>query len=181
MTCIVGVKTDTGVLLAGDSLGSAGYHGRVRADIKVFRLTPEIACGFTSSYRMGQILRFHVEPPCIHGDLYEWAVREFIPVVRAAFKEHGYSTIQNNEESGGTFLVAVRDRLFQVEDDFQVAESVWDFDACGCGDAYAMGAMWSLRAAKLKPRQFLTKALDAAVEFSGGVRGPYTFAATRAD
>lgn len=128
---------------------------------------------------MGQILRFHVQAPAIKGDEYAWAVRDFIPVVRAAFKEHGYAKVENAREEGGTFLLAVRDRLFAVHDDFQVAETDWDFDACGCGWAYALGALHVLGKAGT-PRSRVTKALQAAARFSNGVGGTFSYVETRA-
>lgn len=185
MTCIVGVKTTSGVMLGGDTLGVSGYDGTVRADGKVFNLTGQVACGFTSSYRMGQILEHHVTvPPFKRGeDLFAWAVREFVPAVRDAFKEHGYTKVDNNRESSGAFLLAVRDRLFRVEDDFQVAEAADGFDSCGCGQSYALGAIEALRHQpqfKSKPQEVLRGALAIAAKFSIGVGGPFTFAETTA-
>jgi ATP-dependent protease HslVU (ClpYQ) peptidase subunit len=67
-------------------------------------------------------------------------------------------------------------RLFLIDTDMQVGESANDFDAIGCGRAYALGAL----AATLKfrenrdPEGHIRTALAFAERFSGGVRGPYT-------
>jgi 20S proteasome alpha/beta subunit len=60
MTIIVGYKTDTGVWLAADSAGSAGWNRSYRVDKKIF-IAHGIGYGYTSSYRMGQILQYHSE------------------------------------------------------------------------------------------------------------------------
>ena len=62
MTVIVGyVDEENGkVYIGSDSQGVSGDHTINRADPKVF-ISHGITYGFTSSYRMGQILRFHSE------------------------------------------------------------------------------------------------------------------------
>ena len=58
MTMIVAVKHQGEVYLGCDSLGSSGTDGRFRKDPKIF-MAHGIGYGFTSSYRMGQILKHH--------------------------------------------------------------------------------------------------------------------------
>lgn len=182
MTCIVGVRTDRGVLLGGDTQGSGGWDQRDRRDDKVFILgtNRRVAVGFTSSYRMGQILRFHLNLPALDADVdeYEWAVTKFIPAAREVLKTHGYVKIDNNREESGTFLLAVRDRLFQVQNDLQVAEMVAPFDACGCGSDYALGALHVLDGLKVSPKQKTRMALEAAARWSNGVGSRFTFVET---
>jgi ATP-dependent protease HslVU (ClpYQ) peptidase subunit len=180
MTCIAGVKTEGGVLLAGDSLGSDGESGTSYLAPKVFRLSAQVAAGFTSSFRMGQLLEHNLELPVLHGDERAWAIKDFVPALRELFEEHGYSKIEHNEETGGTFLLAVRARLFLVQGDFAVLESRVPYDACGSGEQFAMGAMHALYRPKMKHhRAFLKAALDAASAFSVGVGPPYNFTSTR--
>ncbi|XVV11230.1 hypothetical protein ACQP2X_41330 [Actinoplanes sp. CA-131856] len=57
MTCIVGITDGTTVTIGGDSAGSDGWHVAVRSDSKVFQVGPYLM-GFTTSYRMGQLLRY---------------------------------------------------------------------------------------------------------------------------
>src|SRR5690242_15173484 len=85
MTCIVGlVAADGRVHLGGDSAGIAGYDLTVRKDPKVFRVG-EFAVGFTSSFRMGQLLRFAFTPPPIEGDLDAYMVTTFVNALRDCF------------------------------------------------------------------------------------------------
>lgn len=180
MTCIVGVQTETGVMLGGDSLGSNGYTGTSFQAPKVFRLTPQVAAGYTSSFRMGQLLQHQLTPPTLHGDELAWAIREFIPAARELFKSHGYAHVQNNEEEGGVFLLAVRRRLFTVQADYSVLESRYPFDAVGSGEYHAKAAMWTLATRKTvkSPRALLKAGLDAASAFVVSVAPPYNFTST---
>jgi ATP-dependent protease HslVU (ClpYQ) peptidase subunit len=179
VTCIVAVKTTDGVLLGGDSLGSNGYSGTPYQAPKVFRLSRQVAAGFTSSFRMGQLIQHHVTPPTLHGNERTWAIAELIPVIRETFKSHGYAHVHNNEECGGVFLLGIRDRLFLVQGDYSVLETQHPYDAIGSGESYAMGAMHALHG-KLKPRPLLKAALDAASQFAVGVAPPYNFVTTSA-
>jgi ATP-dependent protease HslVU (ClpYQ) peptidase subunit len=179
MTCIVGLRTEAGVLLGGDSLGSNGYSGNSYHAPKVFRLSRQVAAGFTSSFRMGQLIQHHLQLPPLAGDELAWAIKTLVPVIRETFKTHGYAHIEHNTESGGTFLLAVRDRLFTVQNDYSVLEAREPYDAVGSGEAYAVGAMHALWKPNLtRPRRFLTAALDAASAYAVGVAPPYSFTST---
>jgi len=188
MTCIVGLVHNGKTHLAGDSAGVDGLHIVVRKDKKVF-MNGEFAMGFTSSFRMGQILHYDFNPPSFDtfvakakdddDPVMEFMVRKFIPALRKAFKNHGFGRIEDNEESGGCFLVGFRGRLFQIDADYQVGENIVGYAAVGCGDSYAMGSLHSTGShSALKPKRRLEAALEAAAEFSGGVCAPFNFVAS---
>lgn len=174
MTCIVGIVENGSVLIGGDSAGVAA--GRlslvVRTDRKVFR-SGDFVMGFTSSFRMGQLLAYGFNPPKprVGVDVMHYMVTDFIDAARARMKEGGYATVQNQSEAGGTFLVGYGGRLFHIADDFQVGESTHGFDACGCGDLIALG---SLHTSAGRPgEERIRAALSAAESFSAGVRSPF--------
>lgn len=178
MTCIVGlVDKDTGaVWLGGDSAGVADLDLTVRADKKVFRIKSpegrdEFILGFTTSFRMGQLLRYALKPPSITGDLDEYMCTTFIDAVRQCLKDGGYAKKTNEEESAGQFLVGVRHRLFTIHDDYQVGETLSGYDAVGCGENIAKGAMFANTS--LSPKQRIEQALQAAEAHSAGVRAPF--------
>ena len=176
MTCIVGLIDEmTGnVIIGGDSAGVGGLDLTARKDSKVFQ-NGEFIMGFTTSFRMGQVLRFGLKPTPIPEDvdLYEYMVVTFTNDVRKAFKDAGVAHRHNEVETGGSFLVGVRGRLFHVQSDFQVGENIAPFAACGCGDAYALGAMEVLQAVDMDPVGKVEKALATAVAWSAGVRPPF--------
>ncbi len=178
MTCIVGIidkKTKT-VFIGGDSAGVGNYSIRLRKDPKVFIRGPFIM-GFTTSFRMGQLLmsdeRFRVRPQASYESNYEYMVSAFVPAIQKLFESGGYLEENNKVKTGGTFLVGYKGDLFCVEDDFQVAEHHDEFNACGCGEDYALGSLHSTKKSKLSPAERVYEALEAAEYFSAGVRRPF--------
>jgi ATP-dependent protease HslVU (ClpYQ) peptidase subunit len=175
MTCIVGVRGKGAVWLGGDSAGIDGaLNLRLRQDPKVFR-RGEIGIGFTTSFRMGQLLMAKLDVPALPGrssDLYRWMVADFVDAVRHCLKEGGFAARSNEVESAGCFLVAARGRLFSVESDYQVGEEAGGLSAVGCGHAYAMGALYATPASVAPARRVMV-ALRAAEALSAGVRRPF--------
>jgi hypothetical protein len=173
VTCIVGIADKSGVYIGGDSAGVGGHYSlSVRADTKVFRNGPFIM-GFTSSFRMGQLLAHSFSAPARKQgqDSYAYMVTDFIDAVRACLKAGGYAERHSDAERGGTFLVGYEGRLFKIDCDYQVGEASAGFDACGCGEGIALGALWASVGDDPEPR--LRLALEAAERFSAGVRGPF--------
>jgi ATP-dependent protease HslVU (ClpYQ) peptidase subunit len=176
MTCIAGIVYEGKVYIGGDSAGVAGYSITVRADEKVFK-KGEFVMGFTSSFRMGQLLRYKLNIP-FHKpniDTYEYMVTEFVEAVRQCLKDGGYSRTNNREEFGGTFLIGYKGELFTIDVDFQVGKSLNSYNAIGCGEDIAKGSMFtSCRLVDCGPDEIIREALRAAEEFNAGVRGPFT-------
>jgi hypothetical protein len=129
--------------------------------------------GFTSSLRMGQLLRYSLQIPNRHPDkdLMAYMATEFVDAVRNCLKTGGFATKNSDAEQGGTFLVGHAGRLFRIEGDYQVGESRGDYDACGCGEFYACGALFANTAAA--PLERVRQALAAAEAHSAGVRAPF--------
>lgn len=175
MTAIAGFCDQGHVWIGGDSAGVGGWDLTVRADQKVFR-NGEFLFGFTSSFRMGQLLRYAFTPPAQKEaqDVAAFMVTDFINAVRECLKAGGYARKTNEEESAGQFLVGYRGRLFFVEGDYQVGESADGYDACGCGAQAAKGALWATREYSwVDPTERLRVSLEAAEHHSAGVRGPF--------
>lgn len=172
MTCIVGLSTVEGVLIGADSAAVRGLEVRATSLPKVFRVGKFII-GYTSSFRMGQILQHHLKlkPQGEESDM-EYMVRSFAESMRTALKDYGYMTVKDSSESGGTFLIGYGGQLYEVDADLQVNQYIDGLASVGCGSSYAMGALHAL--ADLPPEQRVQKALEAAAYFSGGVIPPFT-------
>ena len=179
MTCIVGYvdKLSNKVYIGGDSAGMGSYYDlTIRSDEKVFK-NGDYLMGFTSSFRMGQLLRYSLNPPNLElgEDINKFMCTKFVDAVRQCLKDGGYASKDKEEESGGTFLVGYKGHLFRVEDDYQVAIPADGYVAIGCGDLIAKGAMYVM------DEYFVTKspetkvrcALLATERFSAGVSGPF--------
>jgi 20S proteasome alpha/beta subunit len=177
MTCIVGLIHKGEVHLAGDSAGVAGLSISIRADKKVF-VNKKFVMGFTSSFRMGQLLQYSFKPP-VHKkgvpDM-EYMVTSFVTAIRKCFKDHGFGHMtEGRDNSGGTFLVGYNGRLYRIESDFQVGETFVPYEAVGCGSDIALGALFALSGVIMEPEDRLQLALEAASKFSAGVEAPYNF------
>jgi ATP-dependent protease HslVU (ClpYQ) peptidase subunit len=173
MTCIVGIAHNGKVYIGGDSAGVGGsYELSVRADRKVFR-NGDFIMGFTSSFRMGQLLAQALTPPKRYpeDDVYKFMVTNFVDAVRTCLKAGGYAEKHNDAERGGTFLVGYAGRLFSIYGDYQVGENADGYAACGCGEQIALGSLHSTEGQP--PERRIDAALRAAERFSGGVRAPF--------
>lgn len=179
MTCIVAIATPEGrVHMGADSAGVSGYSMAIRRDEKLF-VKSGMVFGCTSSFRMIQLLRFHLIVHKRHPelDLYEYMCTTFVGAVRECFRQGGYLSKQNEVEGGGHFLVGVDGRIFSIESDYQVGERNDCMDAAGCGADLALGSLHQSRGDD-DVRRRLTDALSTAERFSAGVRGPFVFKET---
>lgn len=211
MTCVVGYAMHGRAWIGADALsgGDDGWHVRIMRTPKVARIAvapgkgqPEgipLVLGFTSSWRMGQILQTAAgfgeleTPPLVVGDpqahrhaVWRWMVTQFVEAARGAMKRGGYAEVKDSRESGGEFLVGVRGVLFQVGSDYQATEPLLVYDAVGAGARVALGALFALTSMGAKdgegndfpPEDYIRVALEAAQEFNGAVRGPFTIVST---
>ncbi len=178
MTCIVAWAEKGKICIGGDSAGVAGYNMQIRADEKVFK-NGEMIFGFTSSFRMGQLLRFSLLLPLKKEkqDNYNYMCTDFINAVRKCLKDGGYASKKEEVESGGCFLVGFRNNIYSIESDFQVGKTTKPYHTVGCGESFALGTCWTLNKmnSKLSLKDKVRTALEVAYEFSAGVRPPYHF------
>lgn len=173
MTCIVGfIDAQKNTYLGGDSAGVSGLDITIRKDPKVFK-KDKMIIGYTSSFRMGQLLRFKLKIPKqpLKIDNYEYMCSLFIDTVRKCLKDNGYAGIKNNEETIGEFIVGYKGNLYKISGDLQVGISEENYSVCGCGSYYALGSLATNR--DPDPQQKVLKALQVAEKFSGGVRRPF--------
>lgn len=170
MTCIVGIAEQGKVYIGGDSAGIAGYDLTIRADSKVFTVGPYVM-GFTTSFRMGQLLRYTLTPPEPKGDPERFMVTKFVPAVIECLEKGGWLATENGRVEGGTFLVGVAGELFSIDGDMQIGLSSDRYAAVGCGDNIALGSIYST--AGQNPRTRIKQALAAAAHHSAGVHAPF--------
>lgn len=172
MTCIVGYVSNGRVFMGGDSACGFGNSELVLKNANVFRKGYFII-GCTTSFRMAQLLEFGlIPPPKMQGiSTLEYMATVFVDAVRATLKAGGFAAVRDEEESGGHFLVGYEGQLFHIQPDFSVIETIHGFDAVGCGDAVALGAMAASE--KADPAARILCALEAAETFCAGVRRPF--------
>ena len=177
MTCIVGYSTRGKVYIGADSAGIGEWDLTIRKDPKVFRNGPAIF-GFTSSFRMGDLLRYALVIPERHTDedIDKYMRTTFVTAIRDCLKAGGFAEKEKEAESGGQFLVGHGARLFYVGSDYQIGEAVDGYEAVGCGLAYAKGAMAAMinLVPEIAPKQMIEYALQITERNCAGVRAPFT-------
>lgn len=182
MTCIVGFLHKDTVYLAGDSAGTDDdFSQHIRKDPKVFQNGPFIF-GFTSSFRMGQIImssKFKPWKQKADQSDYDYMITDFVDALREAFKEGGYlQKREEGDEVGGTFLVGYKGQLYYIEDDFQVGIVYDPYLSVGCGRDLALGSLFTQTREENEWNEdnimdILILSLDAASHFSAGCKPPY--------
>ena len=173
MTCIAGLIDKGKIYMGGDSAGvNSSFALAVRADQKVF-VKDEFIMGFTTSFRMGQLLQYklQVSPRPERIDVFEYMVTSFVEAVRKCLKDGGFAEKKDEKEKAGTFLVGYAGRLFCIESDYQVEETMLPYAATGSGVDIALGVLFAN--GHLEPKERIEQALEAAEQFNACVRRPF--------
>jgi len=76
-------------------------------------------------------------------------------------------------ELTASFLLGYRGSLYGIDCDFNVYQPAKGYQAIGCGDNPALGALYATRKVK-DPRRRVLEALHASAEFCSAVRPPFT-------
>jgi len=177
MTCIVGLFKDNRIWVGGDSAASTDYLIQQRSDEKVF-INNNCIIGISGSPRMGQLLRYSFIPPKLHieDNIMNYMVNDFINSIRNTFKNAGFSEKINEVESLGNsyFIVGIKNKLFTIFSDYQIAEHALPFASIGSGQEYALGSLFSTINLETSSENKIKIALDAASTFNPFVRSPYT-------
>jgi len=170
MTCIVGLVENGIVYVGGDSAASDTDAVDVIINPKVFR-NGDFLIGYTTSFRMGQLLQYKFSPP-EHNRAEDtdiaYLITCFIDEVKKCFFDNSFG----ERGKGGTFLVGYNGNLYMVQSDFQVQQYAQDFCAIGCGENWAIGALYVTKGQN--PRSRVVLALETASTFSNAVRPPFT-------
>ena len=180
MTIIVGFvdRAARRMYMYGDTQGTDGaFNSRIREDDKVFR-KGDMLFGFTWSYRMGQLLKYKLEIPKHPGDMTteHYLHTLFIDSIIKCFEKNGFQKKSDEVKEGGEFLVAYRGNIYKVCSDYQIELAVEAFTTCGCGEAYALGAIHILQETKedMYPGDKCKAAIATAMRYSAGCGGHIT-------
>jgi ATP-dependent protease HslVU (ClpYQ) peptidase subunit len=173
MTCIVAVKDSGKVYMGADSLGS-NYHSKsVRIDEKIFK-KGKMLFGFTSSFRMGQILNYSFNPPKHDPKLndMEYLVDQFVPELIKTYEKNKWLKTEASVVSGGVFLLAYNGEIYKIESDFQVNHTFDNYNACGSGADAALGSLFTTEKYRISPKDRINHAIEAASHHIASVGGP---------
>jgi ATP-dependent protease HslVU (ClpYQ) peptidase subunit len=163
--------------MGGDSAGvdSHSLSITLRKDRKVFR-RGEVLIGFCGSYRMGQLLRWKFAPEVQSSDatVDQYIHLYFLDEVRRVLEEGKFTSNDKGvEEIAGNFLIGYRKNIYHVESDYQIGQPVANYAACGCGRDLILGSLYTTEKCRAEPKKRIILALEAAEEYSCGVRRPF--------
>lgn len=172
MTCIVGIKSPSKIVLAADSMMSDGWTESTLHQTKVFRAGP-LAIGTTGSLRYLNILQYNLAPllskPSATVDEYMYG--EFVSAAFKAFEDgRALETVDGVAAAPGSALIALHGRVFLFETNFALSEVDDGYSAVGNGGEIALGALHATRHIK-NPKRRALLAIEAATHHSVGVGG----------
>jgi len=141
MTCIIGyVDTKGNGHIVGDSAGTdVTYHNRIDLhSAKIFE-KGGMLMGYTTSFRMGQILEHCLDFPDRTAGLtdFEYLIKQLVPAFRQAFVGEKY--IQDTDKHGGNFIIVWNGAVYEIQSDFSVFNHSRGFASCGSGSSQAQG------------------------------------------
>jgi ATP-dependent protease HslVU (ClpYQ) peptidase subunit len=176
VTCAVAVRHANRVYMGVDSISinTDSMEITIRRDQKLFR-TGDFLFAWAGSMRTGQLLRYAFFPPKVSAgvDLHEYMCTDFIQALRQTLRKGGVLKVEDEiETSDADLLVSVGGRIFIIEADFQVNESLEHFASIGHGAHLALGALHATHDYP-DPEDRVVRALSAAEHASAAVRGPW--------
>ena len=167
MTCVVAYKTKSKIGIASDKCASNGYTFSKYNQPKIFR-NGGFIIGYTTSFRLGQLLEYRWIPPQRGEDQTEnnYIFVSVIESIKDMLVVDGFST----NGVGGNFIIIYNKRIFEVQDDYSLLE-VKDYCAVGCGTDEAETTLYILEQIEnnLSIKDKLRLAIKAAANRKVGV------------
>ena len=194
MTVIAALKADGKVYMGCDSIfmSPSSFDITKRAQSKIL-VKDEMIIGLTTTgCRVFQVLQYKLKLPSTHKikteDLTEYMVVQFCAKVKSLLQKEEILIDDSDRKDAGpslspaSFLVAIRNKLYEITGDFDVAEVDMPFMAIGGASDYAMGSLEATTnlITQLDPEHHLIYALKTAEKYNAGVSGPFQLVNTGA-
>lgn len=169
MTCIVGLKANGKVYMAGERAASTDDTILHLSKPKVKAVGPYII-GFAGSMD-GQRLTYSFDPPKPYPDedLDVFMNTKFMKYLREFYEEWWVDTSRDAELS---LLIGIKDKLYEHNaSDMSLNEFSSPFVAIGSGSPFAMGHLSATAMAKGSPENRVESAVKTAIKFSPSCSG----------
>lgn len=180
MTCIVAIKDNGNIHMAGDLMGSDGFRGKVYDKSKVF-IKEGFILGYTSSFRMGQLLEYAWVPPTqgVGQDDDSYIYVDVVNSFKSLFMDNGFGNKDKVEIETGEFIFGWNGRLFLHQSNHSLLESD-HYVTTGSGCYHAEAAIASLieyghKGAVEDCEFMLSSAIEVASRFVTSVSKEYTY------
>jgi ATP-dependent protease HslVU (ClpYQ) peptidase subunit len=185
MTCIIGYRDHKArkVYVKGDRLSTV-YDSDFRdRSSKIWRGGKDVTwvMGLAGRASVSQAVRYQSPPlpelPDVEGELMQFLVSAWRPQIRDAVERTGQfiKDKEGAETVPGTFLLAVRNRLFLIDSYLSFDETEDDFIAIGEGRLAALATLGAIE--RIAPNMGVTRRLEIAItqasRFCRSVDGPF--------
>jgi len=148
MTAIAAIidKKNKRTYLASDSMGSNEHTGHNYKDTKLFK-NNHISIAGCGSYRGIQILKYHFSPRAfqVSETIENYVYRYLVDEIRNTFKNNGLLKKDNDVESvtNVRFILAIGDRIFNLQNDLSIIEPENMFCASGSGEYHVESSIYT--------------------------------------
>jgi ATP-dependent protease HslVU (ClpYQ) peptidase subunit len=163
MTCIVGLKANNKVYIAGERGASDDDSIMHLARPKINRFGPYVV-GFAGTLE-GQRLQYSFNPPKPHEDedLDTFMHTAFLKYLREFYDEWWVDTAKDAELS---MLIGIKDRLYEhTASDMSLSEFSIPYCSVGSGSPFALGFMYASQSFD-SPEKVIEGAVKSAIKFS---------------
>ena len=169
MTCIVALKDDKKIYLAGDSLVSGALVSYSIEEPKVERID-NILIGASGTLRFANIVYNEFIPPKKSLDLTkEQNLLRIIQGIYDLLDKHKALEEKNGQKvlpQGSEMIIGFCDSIYKIESDFGFSQNRdLDFITCGSGMYYADASLYSTQGLHLDPKERIKKAISCASQF----------------
>lgn len=153
----------------------AAYNGVTKQYVinpKFFKVG-ELWFAYTSSFRMADILQYQLDLPkkFPNDSDVEYIKKNVMERIRLVLKDNGFTSINNNKETAGTFLIYYKNKVYTIFDDLQCNLLKKDIYAVGCGEECMTASF--LASDKKNIIETLKKCLFITSKISFGVEPPF--------
>lgn len=138
MTTIIGIQRRNGFTLAADSITNGDRSYEHKDITKITEIGEYVLAGAGVS-RYCDIITYGWQPPVYDNtNEYTFMVSKFIPEMRKAHEETGYTL---KDDDGFEFIVGLKNNLYYIAEDYSVLRTKTNIYGIGSGAAYAIGAL----------------------------------------
>lgn len=168
MTCVIGYVSDNGdIFMGSDSMAVSLTDWMILREPKIF-IKNDMIFGTASSLRFGQILKYSFNAPLHLENIStnEYICHDVMIELNKTFEKVSYKKDDKGDDEDWTFLLGYQGRLYTVQSNLQIVEDVNRYATIGCGGDFAKGALYVMDQLNKTPENKITKALEAASQFS---------------
>lgn len=176
MTCIVAIKSNDAVIMAGDRGASSDDIIFNLSKPKVHKNGPYIF-GYAGSME-GQRMYYSFDPPKPHADedLDEFMHTKFLKALKEFYDEWWIDTSKDSDVS---LLIGIGNKLYEHHAaDMSLNEYSSGYISIGSGSPYALGYLYGAMASDLSTDKLVENAVKAAIKFSPTCSGSIDIVST---